>query len=219
MESTRRDVLILDTRNTPLPRAMLDAYLDDLRSWISDLCRAAGNGPALSLVDALHGPCSAPGAFSRWDAIGPHAALRREYGLSRDALAILLVAAAPRLWGSLAHVYAAVTGRVVRRRARDRYDARRSQRRSSASSRGALPSSRSDSSRPSHRRDRRERGGGGSARGPLSAERIGKMTFRNSTTATVHAVWFLNRISPGRPEPRVPCAHEKTSRQRPGSVT
>ena len=113
MESTRRDVLILDTRTTPLPRAMLDTYLDDLRSWVSDLCRAAGSGPALSLVDALHGPCSEPGAFSRWDAIGPHATLRREYGLSRDALAILLVAAAPRLWGSLAHVYASVTGRVV----------------------------------------------------------------------------------------------------------
>ena len=32
---------------------------------------------------------------------------------ARDAIAILLVAAAPRLWGSLAHVYAAVTGRVV----------------------------------------------------------------------------------------------------------
>lgn len=113
MQPTRRDVLILDTRTAPLPRAMLDTYLDDLRSWVSELCRAAGNGPALSLVDALHGPSSAPGAFSRWDVIGPHAQLRREYGLSRDALAILLIAAAPRLWGSLAHVYTAVTGRVV----------------------------------------------------------------------------------------------------------
>ena len=109
----RRDVLLLDTRTTPLPRAMLDAYHADLRGWVAELCRAAGRGPALGLIDALYGErTTLPGAFARWDAIGPHAELRRQYGLSRDALAILLVAAAPRLWGPLAHVYAAVTGRV-----------------------------------------------------------------------------------------------------------
>ncbi|HSN25438.1 MAG TPA: hypothetical protein VLT45_04110 [Kofleriaceae bacterium] len=109
----RRDVLLLDTRNTPLPRAMLDVYHADLRGWIAELCRTAGDGPALGLIDALYGERTMlPGAFARWDAIGPHAELRRQFNLSRDALAILLVAAAPRLWGPLAHVYAAVTGRV-----------------------------------------------------------------------------------------------------------
>lgn len=109
----RRDVLLLDTRNTPLPRAMLDVYHADLRGWIAELCRAAGHGPAVGLIDALYGERTSPsGAFARWDAIGPHAELRRQFNLSRDALAILLVAAAPRLWGPLAHVYAAVTGRV-----------------------------------------------------------------------------------------------------------
>jgi len=112
MMSMRRDVLLLDTRATPLPRAMLDAYLCDLRSWITDLCRAADRGAPLSLVDALYGPPSTPGAFARWDSIGPHAALRRQYGLSADALAILIIIAAPRLWGPLAHVYAAIAGRV-----------------------------------------------------------------------------------------------------------
>jgi hypothetical protein len=109
----RRDVLVLDTRTTPLPRAMLDAYHADLRAWIRDLCRAVGRGPGLGLIDALYPATSEPGAFIRWDAIGPHAMLRRQYQLSHDAIAILLVCAAPRMWGPFAHVYAAATGRVT----------------------------------------------------------------------------------------------------------
>ncbi len=107
-----RNVLVLDTRTTPLPPAMLDAYHADLRGWIRDLCRAAGASPSMDLIEALYPTTTTPGAFARWHAIGPHAALRREYGLSNDAVAILLVAAAPRLWGPIAHVYAAATGRV-----------------------------------------------------------------------------------------------------------
>jgi hypothetical protein len=108
----RRDVLVLDTRTTPLPRAMLDAYHDALRTWIRDLCATAGGRRATELIDALYPTQAAPGALGRWDAIGPHACLRRHYNLSPDAVAILLVAAAPRMWAPFAHVYASITGRV-----------------------------------------------------------------------------------------------------------
>jgi hypothetical protein len=92
---------------------MLDAYHADLRAWVRDLCRAAGHGPGIGLIDALYPATGEPGAFVRWDAIGPHASLRRTYDLSHDAVAILLLTAAPRMWGPFAHVYAAVTGRVI----------------------------------------------------------------------------------------------------------
>jgi hypothetical protein len=112
MMNARRDVVILDTRFSPLPHAMLDRYLADLRAWVAERCRAAGGRAPLALIDALYADGGSPAGFARWESIGPHAGLRREYGLSPDAVAILLVAAAPRMWGMFAHVYAAVAGRV-----------------------------------------------------------------------------------------------------------
>jgi hypothetical protein len=51
--------------------------------------------------------------FARWDTIGPHASIAWDHGLSPDAVAILLLAAAPRMWGGLLHVYAAISGSVA----------------------------------------------------------------------------------------------------------
>lgn len=107
----RRDVLVLDTRTTPLPRAMLDAYHAALRTWVRHLCANAGGRHATDLIDALY-PMQTNSALSQWDSIGPHAALARQYGLTSDAIAILLVASAPRMWAPFAHTYATATGRT-----------------------------------------------------------------------------------------------------------
>jgi hypothetical protein len=107
----QRDVLVLDTHHAHLPLAMREAYLSDLQAWVAVTCRAAArrvdNRAALGLIDTLFG--RAPAAdVSRWQSIGPHAALRRAHGLSDDAVSVLLLATAPRLWGTLSHVYAAI---------------------------------------------------------------------------------------------------------------
>lgn len=109
----------IDFRHAQLPQAMQQQYLVDLQGWISDTCRAAiryggatDQETAEALLDALFPPAGAGAAFARWDAIGPHAGIARDNGLSPDAVAILLLAAAPRMWGGLLHVYAAITGRT-----------------------------------------------------------------------------------------------------------
>lgn len=108
-----RDVLMLNTCEAPLPLAMHEAYLLDLQAWVVDACRKAtrADRAATSLLDALFAHRSAA-SFARWASIGPHARLRRELGLSDDAIDILLLAAAPRMWGALTHVYAAIPPRV-----------------------------------------------------------------------------------------------------------
>lgn len=110
----------IDFRQVHLPQTMQQQYLADLLAWVCDTCRAAircgevaDREAAEALLDGLYTPPGAGAGFSRWDAIGPHAAVRREYGLSPDAVAILLLAAAPRMWGGLLHVYAAITGRAT----------------------------------------------------------------------------------------------------------
>lgn len=109
----------IDFRHVQLPHAMQQQYLVDLQAWVSDTCRAAircggaaDRETAEALLDGLFPPAGAGASFARWDAIGPHAAIAREYGLSPDAVAILLLAAAPRMWGGLLHVYAAIAGRT-----------------------------------------------------------------------------------------------------------
>jgi len=111
---TQRDVLYLDTQQAPLPLAMREAYLGDLQSWVIAMCRAAARRGAaadrctVGLIDALYGRGGSEADILRWRSIGPHANLRREFGLSDDAVSILLLVTAPRLWGALAHVYAAI---------------------------------------------------------------------------------------------------------------
>jgi hypothetical protein len=118
------NVLYLDTEHTPLPAAMRETYLEDLQAWVLDGCRRAIRAgvatrriprAATSLCDALFGWVGPACKLDRWHSIGPHAAVRRSAGLSTDAIAILLYAAAPELWGSITFVYSAisVSGRGV----------------------------------------------------------------------------------------------------------
>jgi hypothetical protein len=107
----------LDTRQGPLPRSMSQLYLADLQAWLADACRRAirqhgtSDPSAPALLEALYGGGSSEG-FARWGTIGPHVALRHEHRLSEDAMSLLLFAAAPKLWGGFAHVFAAITGRL-----------------------------------------------------------------------------------------------------------
>jgi hypothetical protein len=110
----------IDFRHCQLPHAMQQQYLLDLQAWVADTCRAAircggaaDRDTAEALLDGLFPSPGAGASFARWDAIGPHAAIARENGLSPDAVAILLLTAAPRMWGGLLHVYAAITGRTA----------------------------------------------------------------------------------------------------------
>jgi hypothetical protein len=130
-----RDIVVLDTYRSKLPRAMQELYLNDLQAWVLDACRNATGSDATigKMLDALFGQRGSSTGLSRWEFIGPHAALRSAYRLSRDAVTILLVAAAPKLWGNLAFVYDALSpsgnGRadfnVLRRLLGDRIDLRR----------------------------------------------------------------------------------------------
>ena len=110
MQLARSHALIVDTHLAPLPAEMQDVYLSDYRAWVVEACRreAARNARALAILDALCVGTGSAARFRNWSAIGPHAALRREYGLSEDALAILLLCAAPQLWHALGHVYVTI---------------------------------------------------------------------------------------------------------------
>ena len=107
-------VIFLDTRHDQLPLAMREAYLADVQAWVLGTCRAAvraggcSDRSALGLIEALYGQRSFEGSLARWRSIGPHASIRREFQLSDDAVSLMLLAAAPRLWGALTHVYAAI---------------------------------------------------------------------------------------------------------------
>jgi hypothetical protein len=110
MQLARSNALIVDTHLAPLPAEMQDVYLSDFRAWVVAACRreAARNARALAILDALCVGSGSASRFRNWSAIGPHAALRREYGLSEDAVAILLLCAAPQLWHALGHVYVSI---------------------------------------------------------------------------------------------------------------
>ncbi len=109
----QRDVLFLDTRFQPLPLAMREQYLADLQGWVVATCQMAaaarGDRSTLGLIQALFGACGHAGSFERWHSIGPHASIRREFQLSENAVATLLLASAPRLWGCMSHVYASMS--------------------------------------------------------------------------------------------------------------
>ena len=93
-----------------LPLGLRDSYLVDLLAWVAARCRdgivrGLFAKPAGALLDdAIRGVGPSYG-LARWEVDGPHAALRRELGLTLAATALLVVAAAPRLWSTIAIVY------------------------------------------------------------------------------------------------------------------
>jgi len=114
-----------------LPPDKLEAYLADARAWVVSLCRTAlatahDTGrlgvAAPADLDAILGDhgghavdelaCAhkleedATKRFSRWNRRGaPHVELARELRLSPMAMSLLLLAAAPQIWGELARAY------------------------------------------------------------------------------------------------------------------
>lgn len=111
-----------------LPLQALDRYLADMRAWVLGNCRvalAAGTacgrigtrpGAMLEALIAAGGTASGEIArFLRYDATAPHVALARQFGLSGTATAMIVLAAAPQLWGDLAQLYKMIgfTGRAI----------------------------------------------------------------------------------------------------------
>jgi hypothetical protein len=114
-----------------LPPDKLEAYLADARAWVVSLCRTALatahdtgrlGGASSAELDAILGDHGGHAAdelarahkleedaaqrFSRWNRRGvPHVELARELRLSPMAMSLLLLAAAPQIWGELARVY------------------------------------------------------------------------------------------------------------------
>ncbi|HEX7839021.1 MAG TPA: ATP-binding protein, partial [Kofleriaceae bacterium] len=123
----------------PIRRALapekLEAYLADARAWVVSLCRTAlatgydtgrlGGAEPMGLDAVLgdqHGRAtdalgraqkleeSATERFSRWNRRGaPHIELARELRLSPLAISLLLLSAAPQIWGELARAYSLCT--------------------------------------------------------------------------------------------------------------
>jgi len=114
-----------------LPPDKLEAYLADGRAWVVSLCRTALatahdtgrlGGAAPAEIDSVlgdHGGHAtdelvrahqleedATQRFSRWNRRGaPHVEIARELRLSPMAMSLLLLAAAPQIWGELARAY------------------------------------------------------------------------------------------------------------------
>ncbi|MCW5803938.1 MAG: hypothetical protein KIT31_16305, partial [Deltaproteobacteria bacterium] len=127
-----------------LSREALDEYLADAHGWIAALCRTAlatawdtgriarpaqpREGAELEAVLAARGGRAteartraqaqereAAERFSRWNRRGaPHVEVARELGLSPMATTLLLIAAAPQIWGELARAYGMVTADAAR---------------------------------------------------------------------------------------------------------
>jgi len=94
-------------RRHALGRDELDEYLDDVRAWVSSLCRRAVAGaPAEARAEER----AAAERLARWrHREVPHVEIARELGLSQLAATVLLVVAAPQIWGELARAYGACT--------------------------------------------------------------------------------------------------------------
>jgi ATPase family associated with various cellular activities (AAA) len=87
----------------------LDDYLTDTREWIERLCSTAqvlaGRGDEV-LPAAREREQAATEQMARWNRRGtPHLEIARELGLSATATTVLLLIAAPQIWGELAHSY------------------------------------------------------------------------------------------------------------------
>ncbi|MBL9019198.1 MAG: hypothetical protein JNL83_33725 [Myxococcales bacterium] len=122
-----QNVLVLDASFGGMSLGALDRYLSDMRAWVLQSCRMAlaagtacgriGTLPG-ALLEALVGACGASGDAARFVASGedvPHRLLARQLGLSRLGSAIMVLAAAPRLWGDLAQLYSNIgfTGKAI----------------------------------------------------------------------------------------------------------
>jgi len=107
----QRDLIFPGTGHGHLPLATREAYLADLQGWVLGMCRAAAKADysTVRLIEGLFGTGGSAASLAPWHGNGPHASIRREFQLSEQAVQILLLAAAPYLWGSLTHVYAAIT--------------------------------------------------------------------------------------------------------------
>ncbi|HEY1811468.1 MAG TPA: AAA family ATPase [Kofleriaceae bacterium] len=92
----------------------LAAYLDDTRGWIEAMCTTTCLVARSSDDDALRAAraraTAAGDAFAQWDGAGaPHVALAGELGLGTLATQILVIVAAPQIWGELARTYGECT--------------------------------------------------------------------------------------------------------------
>jgi len=128
MEHSPQDQLVIKAAVGGLTLAALDQYLADMRAWVLGNCRVAlaagaasgriGEKPGALLEALIAAGGTATGdleRFLRYDAEAPHMALARQFGFSGTATALVVLAAAPQLWGDLAQLYKMIgfTGRAI----------------------------------------------------------------------------------------------------------
>jgi hypothetical protein len=120
--------MVISARVGGLGLAALDEYLADMRAWVLGNCRVAlaagtasgriGEKPGAMLDALIAAGGTATGdleRFLRYDAKAPHVALARQFGFSGPATALIVLAAAPQLWGDFAQLYKMIgfTGRAI----------------------------------------------------------------------------------------------------------
>lgn len=128
MDHSRQDRIVGRATVGGLTLAALDQYLADMRAWVLGNCRVAlaagtasgriGDKPGAVLDALIAAGGTASGElerFLRYDAKAPHVALARQCGLTGTATALIVLAAAPILWGDLAQLYKMIgfTGRAI----------------------------------------------------------------------------------------------------------
>ncbi len=128
MQHSRQDVIVINASIGGLTLGALDQYLADMRAWVLGNCRVAlaagtassriGEAPGAMLDALIEAGGTATGdldRFLRYDAKAPHVALARQCGFSGTAMAILVLAAAPQLWGDFAQLFKMIgfTGRAI----------------------------------------------------------------------------------------------------------
>lgn len=128
MHHSRQDRLVISASVGGLSLQALDGYLADMRAWVLGNCRVAlaagtasgriGEKPGAMLDALIAAGGTATGdleRFLRYDAKAPHVALARQCGYSGLATAVLVLSAAPILWGDFAQLYKMIgfTGRAI----------------------------------------------------------------------------------------------------------
>jgi len=98
----------------PLGPGDLADFLDDARAWVTAVCHTAlaiAEASTDEVVRARALERDAFDGFARWhQTSAPHVELAVELGLSASASVLLVLSAAPRIWGELAVLYAQVAG-------------------------------------------------------------------------------------------------------------